>query len=371
MTISRTPLPCRVRRLAPGLIFSLALSACGGAAKDSGAHPDLPDEVSDPCRAGDVSACLEGARRQCQAGDPVERLHYDTLPPITIGPHRLIRLDDLGGSFYGVNSTHWLGCFAQCPEGGPTRICFPVDLPLHLSWTVGQNCQRDTQAAPPWQGHPSQAMTLDCSGDHSTLRFVPALERVQRELVAAGAIDGDDPLARTDGLVVEMSAGGQPQSTLAELTPVPQGCGAFAPPAGYQMIADRGAFEEYSHIAVPHADQLAEAVAKIQGQIDGQAIKQAKAALMPQFREKYGEQCRAAGHDPLVAAELEKCVAALPETEEPFRAAVGRATAQLLAGRRAEIDALTQKLLIAPLCKQFSAIAPGDPDADGPAQGGV
>lgn len=363
MTTSRHSPGRLAHRLAPSVILSLAVSACGGAAKDSGAHPDIPDDVANPCRAGDVSACLETARRQCRAGDPVYRLRYDTLPPVTVGPHRLVRLDDLGGTFYGVDSTHWLGCFARCPENGPARICFPIDVPLHMSWTAGQSCQRQTQAAAPWQGHPSQTLALDCGGDRSTLRFVPALSAVQRELVSAGAIDGDDPLARTGGLVVEMSAGGVTQSTLAELSPAPEGCDAFAPPAGYRRIDDLGAYQELNQIAVPHADQLAEEVGKIQAQIAGQAIAQAKVALMPQFRATYGEKCRAAGHDPTVDSELEKCVAAIPETEEPFRAAVGRATAKLLAARRSEIDALTEKLLVAPLCRQFAASAP--PDAGG------
>ncbi len=329
----------------------LALAAAAACGSSSGAHrSDTPEEASDPCRPGPTSECLAGRLRACRG--PAHRLAYDSLPPLTIGPAGLVRVDDLGGTLVGVDSTRWLACFAACPEGGPEKVCFPLALPLRLSWNPATGCRKSERAAETWQGRPSRALDLACPDGATSIRFVPALDGARRQLVAAGAIDGADVLAAIDGLAVEMRAGDTVQSRLESAADAT--CGAFALPAGYRVIGSADDFAELEAAAAEPASALADEVEKIRAAVAVQAVARAKAEILPRFRAEKGEDCRARGFDPADEARLEACAAASVETEAPFRAAIGRETARLLAARRAELDELTRRLLVAPICKHYA-----------------
>lgn len=337
-----------MRRRASLLALAAAAVACG---TSSGARTaDTPEEASEPCRPGATAECLAGRLRTCRG--PAHRLAYDTLPPVTVGPGGLLRVDDLGGTLLGVDSTRWLACFAACPEGGPERVCFPLALPLRLSWNPATGCQKSERAAEPWQGRESRALDLACPDGATSIRFVPALDGVRRQLVAAGAIDGADVLASIDGLAVEMRAGDTVQTRLESAGDA--ACSTFAPPAGYRLIGSASDFAELEAAAAEPASALADEVEKIRAAVAVQAVARAKAEILPRFRAEKGEDCRARGFDPADDARLEACAVASKETEAPFRAAVGRETARLLAARRAELDALTRKLLVAPICRHYA-----------------
>lgn len=333
-----------------GLPFLVLAAACGGSPAPEHAGPS---ESAAPCRAGPTAACLAERARACRTGGArAHRLAYDTLPPLAVGPGGLVRVDHLGGTLLGVDSTRWLACFAECPEGGAARVCFPLALPLRLSWAAAAGCQRREREAAAWQGHPARALDLTCQDGASSITFVPDLDGARRDLVAAGAIDGSDVLFSLDGLAVEMRAGETVQSRLGSADPA--GCDAFAIPAGYRVVGAAEDFAELERAAADPASALAAEVETIRAAVAVQAVARAKAELLPRFRAEKGEACRARGFDPADDARLEACAAATPETEAPFRAAVGRETARLLAERRAELDALTRRLLVAPICRHYA-----------------
>lgn len=324
-------------------------AACGGGGR---AAIDRDERVEDPCRSGtQVRACLEQQRAACDAGQ-VTRLAYDTLPPITVGP-RVLRLDHLGGRLLGSDATRWLACFESCPDGGGERVCFPLSLPLRLSWSAAAGCQRDDREGAPWNGVASRVLALDCPEGPAEIRYLPSLERVASELVRTHAIEAEDVLARIEGVPVEMRAGDTVHSRL--LAADAAGCDAFDLPAGYHVVGDAQTFTELERVSSEHAAILAAEVEKVRGQVAITAVKRAKADLLPRFRISHGDACRALGRDPEIDADLEACAAQLPETEVPFRAAVGRETARLLAERRAELDELTRRLLVAPMCRHYAA----------------
>ena len=333
------------------VLVLLVLAACGGSRTTEHAEPgETPDA---PCRTGPTAECLATRAQSCRAaGARAHRLAYDTLPPLTVGPGGLVRVDHLGGRLVGVDSTRWLACFDQCPEGGPARVCFPLALPLHLSWAAAGGCQRSERDAGPWQGRPSRAVDLTCADGATSIQFVPDLDVARRDLVSAGAIDGSDILAALDGLAVEMRAGESVQSRLTQVTDA--GCDAFAVPAGYRVFGEADDFGRLEAAAADPAAKLAAEVETIRAAVAVQAVARAKAELLPRFRADRGEACRARGFDPADDARLEACAAATPETEAPFRAAVSRETARLLADRRAELDALTRRLLVAPICRHYA-----------------
>lgn len=334
----------------PLLLLLLAAAACGGSR--SPGRDERPAGVA-LCRPGATTGCLADRARTCRASpDRALRLAYDTLPPVTVGPGGLVRVDHLGGSLYGVDSTRWLACFAECPEGGPTRVCFPLALPLRLSWPTAAGCQRRERDSEPWQDLPTRTLDLACLDGASSIRFVPGLDRARRNLVAAGAIDGSDLLAKIDGLALEMRAGESLQSRLTAAAEA--GCETLAPPAGYRIIGSSEAFGELEAAASEPASALAAEVETIRAAVAVQAVARAKAELLPRFRAEHGEECRTRGFDPADDARLEACAAATPATEAPFRAAVSRETAALLADRRAELDALTRRLLVAPICRHYA-----------------
>ena len=339
----------RLLPLAPPLALAILVACGGGRAAERAAPSD-----DDPCRAGPTASCLADRAKTCRAAG-ARRLTYDTLPPITVGPRGLIRIDHLGGRLVGVDSTRWLACFAECPEGAATKVCFPLALPLQLSWTAAatsSGCQRRERDAAPWQGQPSRVVDLTCADGTSAITYVPALDTVRRDLVAAGAIDGSDLLGGLEGLAVEMRAGESVQSRLTSVSRA--GCDAFALPAGYRVIAGSEELRELERAAAEPASALAGEVEKIRAAVSVQAVARAKADLLPAFRVSHGEACRARGFDPADDAKLEACAAATPETEAPFRAAVSRETSRLLAERRAELDALTRRLLVAPICRHYA-----------------
>lgn len=332
------------------LLLLLVALACGGSGSRGQAERPPP---ADLCRTGATPRCLAERARTCRAsGDGALRLAYDTLPPLTVGPGGLVRVDHLGGTLLAVDSTRWLACFAECPEGGPKKVCFPLALPLRLSWQAGTGCTTSERAAEAWQGRPARVVDLTCTDGASSILLVPGLDRARRDLVAAGAIDGSDLLARIDGLAVDLRAGETSQSRLGSVAAA--GCDAFAPPAGYRVVGDPDAFGELEEAAAGPASALAAEVEKIRAAVAVQAVNRAKAELLPRFRSERGEECRARGFDPADDARLEACAAATPATEAPFRAAVGRETARLLADRRAELDALTLRLLVAPVCRHYA-----------------
>jgi hypothetical protein len=336
------------------LLLSVALLAgCGGDSRPRRAAGPEAAAVS-PCRPGPTGECLAERLRTCRAAGAgaVHRLTYDTLPPLTVGPGGLVRVDHLGGVLVGVDSARWLACFAACPEGGPANICFPLALPLRLSWSADASCQKRARDAAPWQGRPARAVDVACQDGAASLLVVPALDGVRRDLVTAGAIDGADLLAGQDGLAVEMRVGDSVQSKLDAVADA--GCDAFALPPGYRVVGGADAFGELEAAASDPAAALAAEVEKIRAAVAVRAVTRAKAELLPRFRAEKGEACRARGFDPADDARLEACAAASPETEAPFRAAVSRETARLLAERRAELDALTGRLLVAPLCRHYA-----------------
>ncbi len=332
------------------LSLLVVFARCGGSRQRGEKEPDRTVE---PCRSGATAECLAERVRTCRAaGTGAHRLAYDTLPPLTVGPGGLVRVEHLGGTLVGVDSTRWLACFAECPEGGPRKVCFPLALSLRLSWTAAAGCRRSERDASAWQGQPGRALELACPEGPSSILFVPALDRVRRDLVTAGAIDGSDILAGLDGLAVEMRAGESLEARLASVSDA--GCDAFALPAGYRVVGGAEAFGELEAAGADPASALATEVEKIHAAVAVQAAQRAKAELLPRFRTESGEACRARGFDPADDARLEACAAATPETEVPFRAAVGRESARLLADRRAELDDLTRRLLVAPLCRHYA-----------------
>jgi hypothetical protein len=336
-----------VRRAAFPIL--LAAAACGSSSGSR--RSDVPEETTDPCRAGPTAECLAGRVRSCRG--PAHRLSYDSLPPLTVGPGGLVRVDDLGGTLIGVDSTRWLACFAACPEGGPVKVCFPLALPLGLSWSTAAGCQKRERDADPWQGHAARILDLSCPDGATSILFVPDLDGARRDLVRAGAIGGSDVLASVDGLAVELRAGEAVQSRLESAADA--SCGSFAPPSGYRVFGSDSAFGELEAAASEPASKLAAEVEKIRAAVAVQAVAKAKAELLPRFRAERGEDCRARGFDPADNARLEACAAASKETEAPFRAAVARETARLLADRRGELDGLTRKLLVAPVCRHYAS----------------
>ncbi|HEU5060500.1 MAG TPA: hypothetical protein VFU21_28410, partial [Kofleriaceae bacterium] len=323
-------------------LLVLVAAACGGSPPPERADPG--EQAAEACRPGPTTTCLADRARRCRAaGGRAHRLAYDTLPPITVGPGGLVRIDHLGGTLVGVDSTRWLACFAGCPEGGAASLCFPLAVPLKLAWAPAAGCRHRERGASQWQGREARAADLTCADGTSSILLVPELDPVRRDLVTAGAIDGSDVLAGLDGLAVEMRAGEVVQSRLT--TAEPAGCDAFALPAGYRVMGRGEDFAELERAASGPAAALAGEVEKIRAAVSIQAVARAKAELLPRFRTDSGEACRARGFDPDDPARLEACAAATPETEAPFRAAVGRETARLLTERRAELDALTRRLL--------------------------
>jgi hypothetical protein len=329
------------------LVLLLA-AACGSSS--SARSTDAPEEARDPCRPGPTAECLAARLETCRG--PAHRLSYDTLPPLTVGPGGLVRVDDLGGTLIGVDSTRWLACFATCPDGGPAKVCFPLALPLGLSWSPAAGCQKVEREAAAWQGHAARSLDLTCPDGATTIQFVPDLDRARRDLVAAGAIDGSDVLASIDGLVVELRAGETVESRLEAAADA--SCDAFRLPAGYRVFGSASDFGELEAAASGPASALATEVEKIRAAVAVKAVANAKAELLPRFRAEKGEDCRARGFDPADEARLEACAAASKETEAPFRAAVARETGRLLAERRADLDELTRKLLVAPVCKHYA-----------------
>jgi len=334
------------------LLLAAAALACGSSSPAR--ERAVPRDDGGPCQAGPTAECLAERARACRAaGGRAHRLTYDTLPPLTIGPGGLVRVDHLGGRLIGVDSTRWLACFDQCPEGTATRVCFPLAVPLKLSWTAAAaGCQRAERDGEPWLGRPTRTVDVACPDGASTVRFVPGLDAVRRDLVTAGAIDGSDLLATLDGLAVEMRAGESVQARLTEVGEA--GCDAFAPPAGYRVMGGTDQVRELERAAAEPASALAAEVEKIRAAVSVQAVARAKADLLPRFRSEKGEACRARGFDPADDARLEACAAASPETEAPFRAAVSRETSRLLAEQRAELDDLTRRLLVAPICRHYA-----------------
>ncbi len=330
---------------------SLVLVVAAACGSSSGARRDeSPAEATDPCRPGPTAECLAGRLRACRG--PAHRLAYDTLPQLTVGPGGLVRVDDLGGALFGVDSTRWLACFAACPEGGPAKVCFPLALPLGMSWSAATGCRKSERDGGVWQGHAARALDLACPDGATSILYVPDLDRARRDLVAAGAIDGSDVLAAVDGLAVELRAGETVQSRLDSAADA--SCDSFRLPAGYRVVGGASDFGELEAAASGPASALAAEVEKIRAAVSVQAVARAKAELLPRFRAEKGEDCRARGFDPADDARLEACAAASEATEAPFRAAVARETARLLAERRAELDELTRKLLVAPVCRHYA-----------------
>jgi hypothetical protein len=334
----------------------LASAACGSGGSTSAAGPGraagADGRRSEACLTGDVAGCVAAVRTGCQPG-AAHRLRFSGVPPLAVGPGGLIRLDHLGGQLLGTDGSQWLACFEDCPGGGGERICFPLSLPLEVSWSPASGCQRKTRPAPPWHGRPSEVVALTCPDGVSELRHVPELSPVRRELVRAGVIDERDALAGLEGLVVEMGAGGAVESALEELEPV--SCEEFAPPAGYRVMAGAEARRRLEASAAEDTRRLSSEVEAVRTAMAVEAVWRAKAELMPGFRQQFGEECRAAGHDPDLDAELEACVAAREETEAPFRAAVARETRRLVGERREELDAMTREVLVGPMCRRAAA----------------
>ena len=338
-----------------GLALLLLLAAaCGGAGSKK---VEREDGMADPCRAEDqLLACLEQQRAECTEGGPgtaVSRLAYDTLPPIVVGA-RMVRMDHLGGRLVGTDSARWLACFEECPgDRGAKRVCFPLTLPLRLAWSADPVCERATREAAPWQGRPAQALELSCPDGPARLTYVPELEGAAAALRRVKAIAEDDVVGSVEGLVVEMAAGESVQTRLEKIEP--GSCVDLGVPEGYRVIGAAEDWKALEGISSGPAAALAEEVEKVRAAVAIEAVARAKAELMPRWRERFGEACRAKGKDPAVDAELEACVAAMPETEAPFRAAVGRETARMLGERRAEIDEMTRRLLVAPVCAAYAA----------------
>lgn len=301
-----------------------------------------------------MAACLAEARQGCAGEQPANSLRYSGMPPMTVGPRGLVRLDHLGGRLYATDATRWLACFEDCPGGGAERICFPLGLPLRLSWSASAGCDTTIRPAPPWREHPSQEVVLACEGSISRLRQVPALDPLRRDLVRAGVIEPSDALAGLEGLAVAMRAGDGPASELESLEPA--GCGAFELPAGYRVISGARAQASLEEFGREPADKLAGEVELLRQTIAGEAVRRAKATLLPAFRDRYGDTCRAQGKDPAVDEELEACVARIPETGAPFREAVAGETSSLFAERQGELDRLTRDLLVGPICRRFAGV---------------
>ena len=337
------------------LLGALLVPACGGGGRGGAAGPDralVDGRGSEACRTGDLAGCVAALREGCTGG-AAHRLRYTGLPALAVGPGGVVRLDHLGGQFFGTDASRWLACYQDCPGGGGERVCFPLALPLEVSWSSAAGCERQVRPAPDWRGRPSQVVELTCPDGTSELRQVPALDPVRRELVRAGVIDERDALAGLDGLVVEMGAPGAVESSLEELAPAR--CDLFEPPAGFRIVASEEARRRLDRAAADEATRLAEEVEKVRAAIAVEAVRRAKAELLPGFRAEYGEACRAAGRDPDVDAELEACVAARPETEAPFRTAVARETRRLLEERRGELEAMTREILVGPMCRRAAA----------------
>ncbi|HLU64740.1 MAG TPA: hypothetical protein VKZ63_00605, partial [Kofleriaceae bacterium] len=207
-------------------LLAIALAACGGG-QGGGAEADAPVAAppGEECRAGDVAACLADARGACGGEHAGRRLRYGGLPPLAIGPAGLVAVEHLGGRWISTDATRWLACYEECPGGGGGRICFPLVTPLRVSWSAATGCDERAEPAPPWRGMASEVTVLSCPDGESRLRRVPELDPVRRDLVRAGVIEEQDALARLDGLVVEMSAGGAIDSALEEIGPAD--CSAF------------------------------------------------------------------------------------------------------------------------------------------------
>lgn len=330
-------------------VLGLALaSACSGGQKESTSPPAA---IAEPCRTGDLGQCLTEAAAACTPGR-AHRLSFDRLPLITVAPG-IVRLDHLGGTLLSTDASRWLACLGSCPDHATGPVCFPIDLPFQVSWAVAAGC--DVRQI--GQGnYGASAARVDvevrCPGETTQMSLVPELDPVRRDLVAVGAISSSDILAEVEGLAVRLGADGEDH--LAVQAVEAASCDDLAIPEGYQVFANSEATGKLAAVSAGPVQALAQELAAIEEAVHVEAVARAKADLLPVFREQFGEACREQGFDPDDDKQLEVCATKRKDTEAPFRAIVARESARLFAERRQQIDELTTRLLVAPICQQFA-----------------
>jgi hypothetical protein len=340
--------PSRPARIGAWIVAGFAVvPACGSAG------PDAARATSDAdCRAP-LATCLAAAAVACTP-ERAWTIELADLPSATVTAGGLLRLDHLGGVLLGLDATHLAACFADCPGGGGERLCFPLELPLHLAWQRPSGCATETAPAPPWNGRPSRRVREACDTG-GALRVVPAAAPVAAALVAAGVIDAADPLATADGLVVE--AGFRPDEPPAfEIRSIaPARCDAAALPAGYRLALGSDDLAALDAIAAEPTRQ-AEARSRALLAADGAAaLRAARDEVLAWVAAERADACRAAGHDPADPVALETCGSSLPETEPRYAAAVATALRASRRAHRAELDAITREALIGPVCRAYAA----------------
>jgi hypothetical protein len=337
--------PSLPARIGTWIVAELAV-ACGGAATEpTAAEPST-------CREPRAS-CLTAAAATCRS-DRAWSLELADLPAATVTAGGLLRLDHLGGVLYGLDATHLAACFADCPGGGGERLCFPLELPLHLGWQRAAGCAVETAPAPPWSGRPSHRLREACEGG-GALRVVPTAAPVAAALVAAGVIDVADPLATSGGLVVEAAAGnaGPPAFEIRSIAPAR--CDAVALPAGYRLALDDDDLAALDAIAAEPIRQVETRSRELLAADGAAALRAARDEVLAWVAAERADACRTAGHDPADPVALEACGSALPETEHRYAAAVEAALRASRRAHRAELDAITRDALIGPVCRAYAA----------------
>jgi hypothetical protein len=333
-----------LRHAATWSLASLWL-ACGGGSDPHGARAPV-----DPCQDGDLGACVAAAGARCVAGQ-AWRLPFKDLPPLAVAAGGALRLDHLGGELFAADATRFAACFADCPGGGGERICFPLELPVRLAWERKPECVVATGKSEPWNGRPSR-LEVETSCGGAQLQSVPDLAPAQRALIDAGVITADDVLAKATGLVVSAGPPAAPTVRLESIEPA--ACQAFALPAGYRLALgkdDVAALAELSAAPARAAEQQSRALLAEGG---ATAMAAARAEVLDWVAANHADRCRSAGLDPADRAALERCAATMPETEARFDESVARAVQDERRRRQAELDAITVRELVGPLCRAYA-----------------
>jgi hypothetical protein len=252
----------------------------------------------------------------------------------------------------GADGNQWLACMTRCPDASAdSPVCLPYVFPVHLSLDHDGSCKVSTDGAEPWHGHGSYWLRMSCdTGVSGTLRVVPELRAVRDALIASGLIRSLDKLAGIDGLVVEMTLGGENLFSLGP--PAAVGCDRFDYPAGFAVHADEADFSELARVT-PGLSQEYERRAKA---LVEPMVQEVAAKFWARVRATVGARCTL---PPKVdEAALKQCVAEHEELGEEVRKLMADMVPEMGRAAKANMDAamsLVRETIDGPLCAHFAA----------------
>jgi hypothetical protein len=324
-----------------GAIIIAALAACGG----SGTKVEGPPK-GDPaaCAGGDMAACVEQASAACT--DEAWALETDQPTPLYVAPSGIARLDRLGMVLLGTDGHQWVACVDRCPGTEATRVCIPFAFDLTVDYQTTGECQRSERDVLPWNGQPSKSVVLDCPGAFAEVAYVPALEPVQKALLAAKVIDGAGAL-NVPGLVVHANIAGSPLFRIHRASP--SSCAVFAVPQGYRLVRGADAFSRAAAMQPDLERNFAAARRELEREVD-EAVAAARRDAMSQVEKV----CSAAGFDAATADGLSDCTFKVDEARAIITKAVSGTLARYAGALEPKVDAALAEHVLTPLCREFA-----------------